>query len=305
MKIDLTTYKNILDKLLYEGIYITDCDRKIMYWNKGAERITGYKSSEVIGKHCWDNILMHVNDRGDQICKGICPLAKTVLDGQNREAHVYLHHKDGHRIPIKVRVEPLIDSKGQSIMGAVEIFSDSISQMGIEQRIQELEKMSLIDQLTQIGNRRYLAMNLQSRHYEMQRYGWPFGVLFVDIDHFKKINDRYGHAIGDKVLKMVADTLKYNLRSFDLLGRWGGEEFIAIAVNVDKNLLSSIAHRMLVLVEQSILILGSDNIRVTVSIGATLAEPEDTVETLLERADDLMYQSKADGRNRVTIQQTS
>jgi diguanylate cyclase (GGDEF)-like protein/PAS domain S-box-containing protein len=292
-------YKNILDNM-YDGVYFVDSSRKITYWNRGAERISGYQSAEVVGKHCSDNILMHVDEKGTSLCKGMCPLAKTISDRKIRETEAFLHHKEGHRLPVLIRTTPLYDTNG-AVVGGVEIFSDNSSQVAIRQRSEELQKMALFDPLTGAANRRYIEMHLDSRMNELQRYGWPFGILFIDIDHFKMVNDTYGHGSGDRVLKMVAETIMTNLRSFDILGRWGGEEFIAIMVNVDKELLYSIAHRLCLLIEQSGLSLTDALLRVTVSIGATLASAGDTVEQVVKRADGLMYLSKTSGRNRVSM----
>jgi diguanylate cyclase (GGDEF)-like protein len=145
-------------------------------------------------------------------------------------------------------------------------------------------------------------MNLDARLSEMLRYGWPFGVLFIDIDHFKEVNDVYGHDVGDEVLKMIANTFMNNSRPFDAVGRWGGEEFVAIILNVTEDRLYAIADRLRMLVEQSSLSVGRDTIRVTISIGATLALENDTAETLIRRSDQLMYRAKTSGRNCVSMQ---
>ena len=301
MSIDNGFSKTILENL-YEGVYLVDNDRKILYWNKGAENITGYTSSEVIGKRCSDNI-NHVDDNGVQLCMTTCPLAKTVADSIPREIHLYIRHKKGHRVPVLVRTAILQDSQGQ-IVGAVEIFSDNSPKLAITQRIKELEKMALLDPLTELANRRYIELNMQTKIDEMRRYGKPFGILFMDIDHFKKINDLHGHDIGDKVLIMVSNTFMKNVRASDIVGRWGGEEFLAIIPNITEEQLHFTANKLRVLVEQSGFPLNSGIVQVTVSIGATLAQPKDTIETLLERADKLLYYSKATGRNRVSIKQS-
>ena len=298
MIIDSDFSKTILENL-YEGVYFVDCDRKILYWNKGAENITGYTSFEVIGKRCSDNITQ-VDDSGVQLCMTTCPLAKTVADSIPRETNLYIRHKKGHRVPALVRTAILQDSQGQ-IVGAVEIFNDNSPKLAITQRIKELEKMALLDSLTELANRRYIELNLQTNLEEMHRYGRPFGILFMDIDRFKKINDTHGHDIGDKILIMVSNTFIQNVRASDIVGRWGGEEFLAIIPNINEEQLYSTANKLRVLVEQSGFSLYSDIVQVTVSIGATLAQPKDTTETLLERADKLLYYSKATGRNRVSI----
>ena len=299
MIIDNGFSKTILENL-YDGVYFVDCDRKILYWNKGAENITGYTSSEVLGKRCSDNI-SHVDDNGVHLCMTTCPLAKTVDDSMPREINLYIRHKKGHRVPVLVRTTTLQDSQGK-VVGAVEIFSDNTPKLAITQRIKELEKMALLDPLTELANRRYIELNMQTKLDEMRRYGRPFGILFMDIDHFKKINDLHGHDIGDKVLIMVSNTFIKNVRTSDIVGRWGGEEFLAIIPNINEDQLYFTANKLCVLVEQSGFSLDSGIVQVTVSIGATFAQPKDTIETLLERADKLLYYSKTTGRNRVSIE---
>ena len=291
-------YKEILDNL-YDGVYFVDEKRVITYWNKGAERITGYTSAEVVGKRCADNILVHVDHEGNVLCQGVCPVGETLADGTHRSTEVYLHHRAGHRVPITVRVAPIRDAQDR-VVGAVEVFSDNTPEAAALQRLAEAERMAYVDPLTGLANRRYAEIILRARHEEMERYGWIFGVLFADIDRFKKINDGYGHAAGDEVLKMVARTLANSVRSFDLVSRWGGEEFLAIIANVDREELAATANRFRALVEQSNLSSVQD-LRVTISVGATLARPEDGIDGLLARVDSLMYQSKSGGRNRATI----
>ncbi len=291
-------FRGILDNL-HDGVYFVDMNRRITYWNKGAEKITGYESSEAVGRSCSDNLLVHIDDDGVNLCKAGCPLAQTLMDGRERETEAYLQHKDGHRLPVFIRVSPLRDSGGR-IVGAVESFSDNSSKAALLQRIDQLQKESLVDPLTGLANRRCIDMKLHSRIDEMRRYGWPCGVLFLDIDNFKIVNDTYGHNVGDGVLMLVARTLSSNLRAHDLLGRYGGEEFVAIITQVDMAQLHSFADRLRVLVENSHHDTEYGTIRVTVSIGATVVRPDDTVEAAIKRADLFMYNSKIGGRNRVS-----
>ena len=300
MIIDNNAAKTILENL-FDGVYFVDCDRNILYWNKGAEHITGYTSSEVMGKRCSDNI-NHVDAYGVQLCITTCPLAKTVADLMPREINLYIRHKKGHRVPVLVRTTILQDSQCK-VVGAVEIFSDNTPKLAITQRIKELEKMALLDPLTELANRRYIELNMQTKLDEMRRYGRPFGILFMDIDHFKKVNDLHGHDIGDKVLIMVSNTFIKNVRASDIIGRWGGEEFLAIIPNINEEQLYLTANKLRALVERSGFSVDSGIVQVTVSIGAALAQPKDTTETLMERADKLLYYSKTNGRNRVSIKQ--
>jgi diguanylate cyclase (GGDEF)-like protein/PAS domain S-box-containing protein len=292
-------YRGVLDSL-HDGVYFVDINKRITYWNKGAERITGYRSSEAVGTRCSDNLLMHIDHEGTNLCKSGCPLTQTLTDGLERETDAYLQHKEGHRLPVLIRVSPLRDAAGR-IIGAVETFSDNSSKAELLQRIDELQKESLVDPLTGLANRRCIDMKLHSRIDEMKRYGWTCGVLFFDIDHFKVVNDTYGHTVGDNVLMMVGRTLSSNLRYHDLVGRYGGEEFVAVITNVDPVRLHSFANRLRLLVKKSSLETEYSTIRVTVSVGATIVLPEDTVERAIARADQYMYHSKISGRNRVSM----
>ncbi len=292
-------YRGLLDNL-NDGVYFVDRDRRITYWSKGAERITGYKSEEVVGQRCSDNLLGHVDEKGCSLCGERCPLSFAMDDGIARNGEIFLHHKKGHRVPVTVRAYPLRNAQGE-VEGAVEIFNDNTYQTMMLERIALFEKMAYLDVLTGAANRCFIEMTLHSRLDELQRYGWSFGVLFIDVDHFKEVNDRHGHEVGDQVLAMVAKTLANSVRSFDFVGRWGGEEFLAILANVDAAELHAFADRILALVGQSHLAIGGGrHINVTVSIGATITRPDDTLATLVNRADELMYASKKAGRNCVT-----
>jgi len=303
MPLTKADYRTLLDAV-NDGIYLVDTERRIKFWNKAAEGITGFNEKEVLGRHCADNILRHIDREGKSLCETDCPLAKTLRDGRVREADIYLHHKQGHRVPVHVRIAPVRDENG-SIVAAVEVFGDRSRRLAMLERLAELEQTALLDPLTEVGNRRLLEGYMTSCLDELERYGWAFGVLFVDIDHFKRVNDKYGHETGDEVLKVVARVLRANLRSFDLVGRWGGEEFLVVCVNVDDELLGGTAERLRGLVEQSSCRVGTQDIRVTVSIGAALAVPHDTPHDIVNRADRLMYRSKRRGRNRVRIESLS
>jgi diguanylate cyclase (GGDEF)-like protein/PAS domain S-box-containing protein len=283
-----------------DGLYLVDAHRKIIYWNKPAELITGYCEHEVVGHACYENILVHVDQDGTSLCKGFCPLAATIKDGTPRDAQVYLRHRDGHRVPVWVRTTLLRDRSGKPIGGA-ELFTDLSAKSAISNRINELEKLSLIDELTQLANRRYLEMELKGRFAEMRRYALAFGLILMDIDFFKNVNDRYGHQVGDRVLKAVSGTIIQTARPFDLFGRWGGEEFIGVIRNTEAEGLKGVAERLRTLIGHTFIELDSKTISVTVSIGATLAMASDDAASLVKRADRLLYQSKENGRNRCSF----
>jgi len=287
--------KDILDNLP-SGIYSTDLKRKIIYWNNAAEKITGFRAEEVVGSYCFDNILKHIDKEGRSLCKSLCPLAKTIKDGIPRKAEVFLHHKDGHRASVNIHTIPLKDSN-ENIIGAAEIFSDNSEFTSIEIKIKELEKMAFFDKLSKLPNRGYIESEIDLRFHEFKRFGQSFGVLFLDIDHFKHFNDTFGHDAGDLILKTVARTLRSSSRPFDIFGRWGGEEFVGIIKNVDRHTLAKIGNRYRKLIENSSIALDDKPVGITVSIGATVAKNDDSKSSIIKRADLLMYECKQKGRN--------
>lgn len=291
---------------LYEGIYFVDKDRTITSWNKGAQNITGFSATDVVNSKCYNNILNHVDQNGNKLCFSGCPLYSTMEDGIPREAKVFLHHKKGYRVPVSVKTIPMY-GKNDEIIGAIEIFLDDKNKVQILSSLEKYRKEATEDALTGIPNRRFIQTVLNSRHKEYVEFGMTYGIAFIDIDDFKKVNDVYGHDIGDEILKMIAKTLEENLRKQDAICRWGGEEFVIVFSDVDSDEIHVAAEKIRMLVEQSGLRVEKENnqenktINVTISIGVTISNETDLAESIIKRADALMYQSKQKGKNMVTI----
>jgi diguanylate cyclase (GGDEF)-like protein/PAS domain S-box-containing protein len=290
------THKTMLENL-FEAAYVVDRERRIVFWNRAAEQLTGFSSEEVIGRECSDGLLHHVDGRGKMRCDTECPLHQTLGDGAEREEMLFFHHKEGHRVLVTIRVSPIMN-EGGDVLGAVEMFQNVGKELEQEAKIAALEELAYIDSLTGLPNRRYLLSKIRGRLEELRRYDWPFGVLFMDVDNFKAINDTYGHDVGDAVLRMVASTLKSTMRTLDSIARYGGEEFVVVVSNVTMDQLARIGERFRVLVSFSSL-REPVNLGVTVSIGAAMAETSDTPESLLKRADSKLYQAKHAGRNSI------
>jgi diguanylate cyclase (GGDEF)-like protein/PAS domain S-box-containing protein len=292
-------YEKLLESL-HDGVYFVDQERRITYWNQGAERLTGYGRAEAVGRNCFDNFLAHVDDAGCSLCFDGCPLAATLVDGERRQNEIYLRHKLGYRVPVSVRVAPIRDDAGR-IVGAVEVFSDISAKKNIERRASELEGLAFRDSLTGVPNRRYIGLKVEQAVQEIHQFDRKIGLLMVDIDKFKQVNDRHGHDIGDLVLKMVSNTLSHNLRPGDVLGRWGGEEFLVLAMDVTVGTLATFAERCRRLIAESSVPISDQRLQVTVSVGATLLQTGDSAESAIKRADELMYRSKNSGRNQTTL----
>lgn len=292
-------YRDLVDSMS-DGVYFVDRNRTITYWSRGAERLTGYQAADVVGRQCRDRLLNHVDEDGRELCGSACPLRATIGDGKQRQAHVFMHHADGHRQPVWVRSAPLREDDG-TISGAVEIFSDDSAAVAARTKLAELERLALTDTLTGLGNRRYLEAQLATRFHEWNRHGWPFGVLIADIDLFKQVNDAHGHDVGDETLAMVARTLAFGVRGEDLVSRYGGEEFVVLLPHTDLRRLAAAGERLRSLVASSRLVVARRQIDVTISLGGAMAAPGDDPDTLLRRADEQLYAAKGAGRNRVRI----
>lgn len=293
----------VLDSL-YDGVFCVDRQRRIIFWNLAAEQITGIARTEAEGLSCTSQILQHYDQEGRSLCRGTCPLAAAMQDGNPRELQAFLRHKQGHRLPVKIRCSPLRDGQGE-ITGGIEIFADASPLLSMQQRLAELERLAMADPLTQLANRRFAAINLAHRLEEHRRYGWSSGIFLADIDDFKIINDTCGHQAGDQVLKIVARTMSLCARPFDLIGRWGGEEFIGILPHVDRAGLVQIMERMRRLVEIAHLRSDPDLAqKVTLSLGGTLIRAGDGPESVLARADRMLYASKQAGKNRAAADET-
>ncbi len=286
-------------KNAFDGIYVVDANRKIVYWNPAAEKLTGFSAQEVIGSSCANNILNHVTGDGTCLCTKGCTLAATMKDGVCRESHVYMHHRDGHRVPVRVAAAPIRDEAG-NIIASVETFCDDSSYNAARENIEMLAKLALLDPLTELPNRRFLDQHLTARLDEMRRLGSGVGILMIDVDRFKQINDTHGHMVGDQALRMVAKTLRGAVRGYDTVGRWAGDEFLVIQPAITDDEQLAVAERCRHLVEASFLPVNRQHLRVTVSIGAAVAQPEDDFAWLLARADLSLYDSKNLGRNRST-----
>ena len=292
-------YEKLIDGL-YDGVYFVDKNRVITYWNKSCERITGYNREQMLGRRCNDNLLSHCTEAGEELCLKGCPLSATIQDGTLREAEVFLRHADGYRVPVRVRVAPIQDDQGQ-IIGAVESFNNNLDLVNTRQQVRQLEEVATRDALTGVGNRLFGEARLRAAFLEYSLTHRPFGLLFIDLDNFKNVNDSCGHEAGDHLLQMVAVTLSTNLRQDDTLVRWGGEEFLVLLKIAEPENLLRAAEKLRNLIDRSAILVHDRTVSISASIGASLALPGDTPESLVSRTDALMYTSKSLGKNRTTL----
>jgi len=179
--------------------------------------------------------------------------------------------------------------------------------------LERLKRVGLTDSLTGVNNRRFFDQRLIEETARAQRTNEPLACLFMDVDHFKAVNDQHGHQLGDQVLRKIAGLIREQLRASDVLGRYGGEEFSALLVNANSDSALEIAERIRAVIEkQSFTTSESQTMSVTISIGvATLPkkcaeiESDRLSEDLVDRADQAVYQAKHKGRNLVVLSDAS
>jgi diguanylate cyclase (GGDEF)-like protein/PAS domain S-box-containing protein len=285
---------------LFDAGYLVDCDRNIVQWNDSAADLTGYTSPEVVHRGCSDNILMHVDEQGRQLCLQGCPLQQTLDDGEARQSEVFLRHKLGYRVPVTVRILPVL-SPEKRVIGAVELFRTTGEPEYWKLRIAELEKAAFIDPLTGIPNRRFVTTRIDHHLHQVHSAGAPFALCMLDLDRFKAVNDSFGHHVGDELLKSVCQTLLNCMRPVDTVGRWGGDELILLLPRTTSEQAAHFLERIRVLIARTAVPSDAGPITITVSMGAVIASRADTPRTLLQRADEQLYRAKNDGRDRFCI----
>lgn len=293
-------YLRSLVENIFDGLLQVNMEGYITAWNQGAERITGYSSHKIIGQGFREVFPKHLQGTGEQLRENISLISKTMEDGIEREGLTSFKHKEGYYIKLLVRVVALRDETGK-IVGIFEIINDNKGLMSIYQQNKRTEETILFDSLTGIGNRAHIESRIRQTLEYIRGSGEYAGVMFMDIDYFKDFNDTYGHLIGDKVLRFVANSLRHHLRTSDSCGRWGGEEFLALIRETSPEGLKAAAEKLRALVSQTTIEENGQHLNVSISIGATSIRETDTLESLIKRADELMYKSKARGRNCVTI----
>ncbi|MDD2929768.1 MAG: sensor domain-containing diguanylate cyclase, partial [Sideroxydans sp.] len=280
-----------------DGLLVMDDGGKIIFANKAVTDMLGYEQDEMLGQDMHD--LMHVNADGTQDPRSDCRMLKVLETGATyRSLEELFRHKDGSLLPVSVSASVLIKQSGRP--GIVVAFHDITETKHFER---ELERRAQTDVLTGLNNRRHLYELAEQEWHRAKRYGKPLAVLMLDVDHFKRTNDTYGHYAGDAVLRKLSEVCLHTLREIDIIGRFGGEEFVILMPEtVAVHALEAAERLRLALASAEVPIDSGEKLRFTVSIGVTCMSVEDAnIDALLKRADLAMYQAKNAGRNQVSL----
>jgi diguanylate cyclase (GGDEF)-like protein/PAS domain S-box-containing protein len=294
--------QTVLDQLP-EGVCYIGRDLTISYWNRTAEQLTGFARADVVGRRCADNLLACTGREDESLCEGDCPLMATLEDGRSREATTFVRCKDGHRVPVMIHVAAVRDgSNGGDITGVIQTFTENSRRAAIGDRFDAAGDSMLLDPVTCLPNRRYLEDELSVRLAEFDKFGRPFGVLFLGLDGLKRVRTEHGAEVGDEIVRAVAGTIVHSSRPMDALGRWSSTELFGIVRNVGRSGLKKAAERLRILVKKTELSGQGTTIKIGASIGGAVARRGDTVESLLQRADRMLSECHAGGTNRVRIE---
>jgi PAS domain S-box-containing protein/diguanylate cyclase (GGDEF)-like protein len=293
---DPEIYRNILDSLDL-GVYLVDPERRITFWNVGAERITGYSRSEVLGAPCYENMLVHCCEAGQVQCSEECPLKRTLEDGQPRHPTLYLRHKKGHRVPVHVKTVVLRDRLG-SIVGAAEFFGD---QFLAETASDGQSGFASLEAPPGARSREHLEACLTRNLEAFARDRQPFGILALHVDQWQNLRVTRGREAAEAAIRVIAETLLYSLHPADVFGRWSDEEFLVIvrdrttrALELDADLLRNLA-------KNAQFRWWGDRVSITISAGGALVRAGDTDKSMRLRAGAELKRSIERGGDRVAV----
>lgn len=265
------------------GIFLRQGER-LVYANEALSDITGYSIEELLAL---EDLLSLIHPKDRQKVKQVMLKRDMGIKGVKRY-EVRIKRKNGKVVWVQISSETV---HYKSVPAGVGVVMDITDRKLTENR---LKKLALYDRLTGVYNRYALEEFLKKEVAKTCRYKMPLSLLFIDVDNFKQINDTYGHQTGDRVLKHLARLFKNNIRKTDILGRWGGEEFLLIMPSGTSAV--AVAEKLRRIVEETVF---DGKIKITVSIGITTCREGDTVDTILRKVDTALYKAKSEGKNRV------
>lgn len=282
---------------MHDGVVFVDRGMQIVLWNHGAERLTGIAGASVFQKTWQPSLIGLRDDRGKPVPQADCPVAYAMHSGVQSLRRLAIAGRNSRGMAVDVHALPVTGGDG-TMYGAAVLLHDASPEASLEQKCQSLHERATKDPLTQVANRAEFDRAHEvfvSAHLERRL---PCSLIICDIDHFKQINDTYGHQAGDEALKSFAQLLKSYCRSGDLVARYGGEEFVMLCADCNNSTAAQRAEQMRVAIKE-LAVPALSGKRFTVSFGVTEVQPGDTPETMLRRADRALFDAKQQGRNRV------
>ncbi|MGH9746595.1 MAG: diguanylate cyclase domain-containing protein [Candidatus Acidiferrales bacterium] len=292
-------FRTILESL-QTGIYLVDRDQKILFWNDGAERITGYLRQDVVGRFCVETLLANRGGRDSFASDASDAIVAVLRDGKPVAVNVSMRHKDGHRVLVRLRAVPIRNSHG-TVIGAAESFEESLSVSSWDRRQGKLSDFGCIDEETGVLNRKYLFFQMREQLSTYTEYRIPFSVLCIQIDQLDHFQATHGARAVSAVQHAIAQTLGNSLRPTDFLGRLSERLFLAILTECKGPEIENVAKRLKRMVGFTDISWWGDKLSVTASFGGASSVPGDTIEVLVSRAEAALLASTTAGGNQLTV----
>lgn len=273
-----------------DGFIIHDLHGNILDINKAVLESLGYTRDEILSKTVFD---FEAGISQEELINKIWP---SLDNGGHYQLHGVHKRKDGTTLPVDISLTCFKGSESNLIFALIRDMTET------EKLKAHMTKLAMTDELTNLPNRRAFMDLLAKAIFRANRNGNPLSLLMIDIDFFKKINDTYGHNIGDQALKHFTKNATTSLRGEDIIARLGGEEFAVLLEDTNIDEAYALAERLRDRIANSVIEEGNDEIKFTVSVGVALFnEVNMNADTLLNHADQVLYQAKANGRNRVEV----
>jgi diguanylate cyclase (GGDEF)-like protein/PAS domain S-box-containing protein len=295
---DPEIYQAVLDKL-QTGVYIVDRNRRIRFWNEGAEQITGYLRQDVVGRFLRDHLLTQdavkdVDSEPDD------PINLVFRDGKPSTMDVSILHKDGYRVPIVLRTNPIRNSHG-AVVGAAESFEKNRSASDWTRRQAGSVDLGCLDAVTGVAAQSFMETQLRENLTIFAEHNIPFGILLVQIDHMDQFRASRGPGVVSTILCVIAQSLENCLRPTDLVGCWGANQFIAILLECGESEVAHVGERVRKMIGQAEIEWWGDRFSVTSPVGGAGCRAGDNAELLIARAAASLQESIEKGGNCVTV----
>lgn len=289
-------HEHLLDSM-HDGVVFVDSGLRILKWNRAIELLTGISAASA-ERQLWSPAILQLRDEHFKLIPADrCPVAEALREGLNLHRRVLVTDSKRDKLSIDAWIMPVRGAEG-TVCGATLLLQDASSRISLEERLQRLNEKAAQDGLTGVANRSEFDRAHQRWIVAHRDRGLPYSLMICDLDHFKRINDTYGHQAGDEALIAFAALLRHSCHKGDMVARYGGEEFVMLCSDCDR---AAAANRAESIREawsrQPHAMLNGRSL--TASFGVTESQAGDTAETMLRRADRALLQAKSEGRNTV------
>jgi diguanylate cyclase (GGDEF)-like protein/PAS domain S-box-containing protein len=293
------------------AVLVVDARQRIREFNAEASRLFGYRREQLLGAPLDCLLPESVRASHAEWVRRFAERPEPRSMGSNRD--LLARRADGSLVPVEIALKPIRTGDELFVIAAVldisarkaleqRVLADKAElERQVRERTAELERLTREDPLTGLANRREFDARLALEHDRAVRHELPLSVAMLDLDWFKRVNDAWGHAIGDEVLRHVAAILRAQCRTVDLPARYGGEEFVIALPDTSLLEAKALCERIRIAVQEHDWPAIQPGLALTISIGVAMREPVDTAQALVEAADQALYEAKHGGRNRVAI----